>query len=327
MVCITPIGSGAYGTVFAPPINVTNNITDDFVGKVLLPDNHQDITQEWEAGECLRKIDPESKHFIYPLAKTQLTIQEYNKYAKKQLKCSNPSQQLTQFIMKNGGQSIRNIARQTNLSFANIVKCVLDTAHCVRILQKNKLIHQDIHLGNIVKKDGKHRMIDFGMMITSSQYYTPLNILLDKEYAISPPEYRLLQYDRQKKNNIKYEQKLLAKYVGINSEDLNDIFNNKYFIISFNYLVNSLKENEDPCSYLKQNNSYNKADVYSLGVCLIEMLSYIDEQSVPLEVAPQLSFLIVRMLMPHPENRIDIDTVIDKFTTINNIINNKNKHL
>lgn len=323
MDCIRPIGSGSYGTVFAPPINMVNNKTDDFVGKVLLTDNHHDIAQEWDAGEYLRDIDPENKYFIYPLAKTKLTIQEYNKYAKKQLNYINPSKQLTQFIMKNGGQSIRSIARQTNLSFRSIVQCVLEIAQCIKVLQKNKLIHQDIHPGNIVQKDGKHRLIDFGMMITSSEYYTPFNMLLNEEYAISPPEYRLLQYDRQKNNSIKYEQNLLAKYVGINNEDLNDIFHNRYFIISYNYLVKSLKDHEDPCNYLKQKKSYNKADVYSLGVCIIEMLSYLDEQSVPPEVAPQLSFLIVRMLMPHPENRIDIDTVIDKFTTIDNIINKK----
>jgi serine/threonine protein kinase len=324
MECITPIGSGSYGTVFAPPINRVNNKTDDLVGKVLLTDNHHDITQEWDAGECLREIDPENKHFIYPLEKTQLTIQEYNKYAKKQLKYNHPSKQLTQFIMKNGGQSIRSIARQSSLSFTSIVQCVLDIAQCIKVLQKNHLIHQDIHPGNIVKKDDKHRLIDFGMMITSSQYYTPFNMLLDVEYAISPPEYRLLQYYRQKNNSIKYEQSLLAKYVGINVEDLNDIFHNRYFIMSYNYLVKSLKDNKDSGTYLKQKKSYNKADVYSLGVCIIEMLSYLDEQSVPAQVAPQLSFLIVRMLMPHPENRIDIDTVIDKFTTINMIINNKN---
>lgn len=325
MECITTIGSGSYGTVFSPPINLITDNTNDLVGKVLLTDNHHDITQEWDASEYLRKIDPEHKYFVYPLKKTQLTIQQYNQFAKKPLNYINQSKQLTQFVMINGGQSIRSIARETNLSFTSIVKCVLEIAQCIKVLQKNKLIHQDIHIGNIVRKDGKHRLIDFGLMITSSQYYTDFNMLLNEEYAISPPEYRLLQYDRQKNHNINYEKNLLAKYVGIHSQDLNDIFNNKYFVMSYNYLVKSLKD-QDPCSYLEQIKSYNKADVYSLGVCIVEMLSYLDEQSVPANVAPQLSFLIVRMLMPHPENRIDIETVIDKFTTINHMINHKNKN-
>jgi serine/threonine protein kinase len=322
MECVKVIGSGAYGTVFAPPIN---DVNQDLVGKVILNDKYVDITQEWDASEYLRKIDPENNYFIYPSNKTQLTIQEYNRYAKKPLINVNSSKQLTQFIMKNGGQSIRSIARKTRLSFASIVKCVLDIAQCIKILQKNQLVHLDIHLGNVVKKDGKHRLIDFGMMITSSQYYTPVNMLLNEQYAISPPEYRLLQHDTRNKNSIKYEQTLLSKYVGINYDDLNDIFHNRYFVLSYNYLVKSLKDAPNACSYLQQIKSYNKADVYSLGVCLIEMLSYLDEQGVPREVAHQLSFLIVRMLMPHPENRIDIDTVIDKFLTINNTINNKKK--
>lgn len=320
MDCIKPIGSGSYGTVFSPPINMKHN-TDDLVGKVLLTDSNLDIRQEWDASEYLREIDPDNKYYIYALKKTQLTIQEYNKYAKKPLKHTNPTKHLTQLVMKNGGQSMRSIARENGLPFTSIVQCVIEIAHGIKVLQKNKLIHQDIHLGNIVRKDGKHRLIDFGMMITLYQYYTPFNILLNEEYAISPPEYRLLQDD--KNTSIKYEQNLLAKYVGINNEDLNDIFHNRYFILSYNYLVQSLKVNNDPFSYLHRKKSYNKADVYSLGVCIIEMLSYLDEQSVPPEVAPQLSFLIVRMLMPHPENRMDIDTVIDKFTTINNIINKK----
>jgi serine/threonine protein kinase len=323
---IRAIGSGSYGTVFAPPINMINNKLDDLVGKVLFTENDSDITQEWDVSQYLREIDPDNQYFIYPLSKTQLTVQEYNKYAKKPLMHTNPSNELTQFVMKNGGQSIRSIARKQSLSFTSIANCVLEIAQCIKVLQTNHFIHQDIHPGNIVRKDGKHRLIDFGMMITSSQYYTPFNMLLDAEYAISPPEYRLLQYDRQKKNTLQYEQNLLAKYVGINIDDLNDIFKNRYFILSYNYLVKSLKDNKDCHSYLKSKKSYYKADVYSLGVSLIELLSYLDEQSVPREVAPQLSFLIVRMLMPHPENRIDIDTVIDRFTTINEIINNKNKN-
>jgi len=330
MDCIT-IGSGSYGTVFSPPIintEVENNNSmtvhnKDLVGKVLLTNCKRDILQEWEASKYLCEIDPQHKYFIYPISTVNLSVQEYNKYAKKPLKSINKSKQLTQFIMVNGGNSIRSIAKQTFLSFSSIVDCILDVAQCIKVLQNNKFIHQDIHLGNIVKKDGIHRLIDFGLMISSSQYYTPFNILLNEEYAISPPEYRLLQENKQNNSNIKFEQELLAKYVGINTEDLNDIFKNKYFIMSYNYLVSSLKD-KDPCSYLEKVESYNKADVYSLGVCLIEMLSYLDNDSVPLSVAPQLSFLIVRMLMPHPENRIDIDTLIFKFTTIKNMLTNKN---
>lgn len=326
MECNT-IGSGSYGTVFSPPImnNVTadSRNTTDLVGKVIITDCKSDITQEWEASEYLQQIDPQHKYFIYPTKKVQLTVQEYNKHSKNPLKCLSQSKKLTQFIMIDGGRSMRSIAKQASLSFDSIVDCILDVAKCIKVLQSNDYIHQDIHPGNIVRKNGKHKLIDFGLMTSSNQYYSPFNILLNEEYAISPPEYRLLQANKQDHKNIKFEQELLAKYVGISYKDLNDIFNNKYFILSYNYLVSSLK-NKDPYEYLQKVKSYNKADIYSLGVSLIEMLSYLDDQSVPTVVAPQLSFLIVRMLMPHPENRIDIDTLIFKFTTIKNTLTIKN---
>ena len=318
MECST-IGSGSYGTVFSPPINEVNDTKDDLVGKVLLTDCTRDITVEWEASGYLQAIDPQHKYFVYPIKKVNVTIQDYNKYAKKKLKVKKEPKELTQFIMVNGGLSVRSIAKKTSLPFNKIVDCVLQVAQCIKILQKNDLVHQDIHLGNIVNRDGNYRLIDFGLMITSSQYYTPFNILLNEEYAISPPEYRLLQKRKQDNSNVRFEQELLAKYVGILSKDLNDIFTNKYFILSYNYLVSSLKV-KDPCYYLEQIKSYNKADIYSLGVSLIEMLSYLDDNSVPVEIGPQLSMLIVRMLMPHPENRIDIDTLIFKFTTISNLL-------
>jgi serine/threonine protein kinase len=321
----TKIGSGSYGIVFSPPIRsssaeLNDDNKDDLVGKVLLTDCDSEIAQEWEASEYLQEIDPHHKYFIYPIKKVELDIEDYIKHAKKPLKTERiDSGMLTQFIMVNGGPSMRSIARQRSLSFHDIVDCILQTAECIKVLQKNDFVHQDIHLGNIVKKDGKHRLIDFGFMITSSQYYTPFNILLNEEYAISPPEYRLLQAHKQNNNNIKWEQELLAKYIGIQTEGLDDIFKNRYFIMSYNYLVRSLKA-EEPCSYLEGIKSYSKADIYSLGVCLIEMLSYLDDKSVPSEFVPQLSSLIVRMLMPHPENRIDIDILIFKFTTLSNVL-------
>jgi serine/threonine protein kinase len=323
----TTVGSGSYGIVFSPPINNSSlemsNNKDDLVGKVLLTDDEIEIAQEWEASEYLQEIDPQHKYFVYPIKKVHLEAQDLIKHAKKPLKSINPSMKVTQFIMVNGGPSMRSIARQKCLSFDNIIDCILQSAQCIKVLQNNNFIHQDIHLGNIVNKDGKHRLIDFGLMITSSQYYTPFNALLNEEYAISPPEYRLLQTDKQNNSNINFEQELLAKYIGIQTEGLNDVFKNRYFIMSYNYLVRSLKNN-DPFSYLKKIKSYNKADIYSLGVCLIEMLSYLDDKSVPSEFVPQLSSLIVRMLMPHPENRIDIDVLIFKLTTISNVLKIKN---
>jgi serine/threonine protein kinase len=319
----TTIGSGAYGIVFSPPIDFSdspigiNKIKDDLVGKVLLTDDEREIAQEWEASEWLQEIDPYNKYFIYPIKKVYLSVQDFIKHAKEPLNSIDFSMEVTQFIMVNGGPSMRSIAKQKSLSFSNIVDCILQAAKCIKVLQSKNLIHQDIHLGNIVNKDGKHRLIDFGLMITSSQYYTPFNALLNEKYAISPPEYRLLQDKKHNNCSITSEQELLANYIGIQFEGLDDVFKNRYFIMSYNYLVRSLK-NGDPFSYLEQIKSYNKADIYSLGVCLIEMLSYLDDKSVPGEYVPKLSSLIVRILMPHPENRIDIDTLIFKLTTISN---------
>lgn len=331
---IKTIGVGSYGVVFSPPIkqnklsgmldNITTLEKDQLVGKVFTNTKQSDIQQEWQASAYLKEIDPYHEYFVYPFLQIKLSIEEYNEVAKNPYKNINSTKQLTQFIMVNGGHSMREIGKNHHLTFNVIIECVIQVAKCIKMLQKHHLVHQDIHLGNIVKKNNKFRLIDFGMMLRSNCYYTSANILFGEKYAVNPPEYRLWKTEQKNINSITYEQELLAKYIGIYSEDLNDIFQNKYFTLSYDYLVKSLT-NRNPYEYLKEIQSYNKADVYSLGVSLIEMLSYMTDDRVPSNVAPQLSFLIIRMLMPHPENRIDIDLVISKFTAIHHTLNKKCK--
>jgi serine/threonine protein kinase len=325
---IKRIGSGSYGTVFSPPINFNILKTKsqykitELVGKVVTTDDDLDINQEWEQGKILKEIDPKQEYFIYPIKKMKVPIDNYNEYAKKPYEC-NETTHLTQFVMLNGGKSIRFMCKKNMMSFKNIINCVLQVANGIKLLQKYNLVHQDIHLGNIVSKNGTYKLIDFGMMVSTAEYFTLHNILMKEVYAINPPEYRILQEKKDHTHNIEFEQKCLAQYCGVHPEDLDYVFKSKIFNISYEKLLKSIKYKTDGSVYLEDIQSYKKSDIYSLGVCIVEMLSYMDNEQIPPCVSGQLWSAITKMLMPHPENRSDVDSVIQKFNSINNILHNK----
>lgn len=323
------IARGAYGTVFQPPINQPKEHTDKkMIGKVVLSDyknrsfsvTMSDADKEWFNRKYLRTLDPNQDYFVYPLHRQEIDIQDYNKYAKKPIHDAPEGTTLTQFLMVNAGVSLRRQAKDNKLTFPKILDYATKVAESIRTLLKDELVHLDVHLGNMVSNEqDKCRLVDFGLMMCSGAFYTTYNTLWREVYAISPPEFRLFQLRRRRLNNLRQEQCLLAKYVGIEPEGLNHIFEKPLFKLSYQYLQSTMTELHQPramMDYLKEQKAHEKVDIYGLGVSMIEMLSYVDDPNLSNNIVCKTWDIITKMIMPHPENRMDINTFINKITEL-----------
>ncbi len=328
------IARGAYGTVFQPPINQSNqpkeNANKKMVGKVVISDyKHRsfsiilsDADKEWSNRTLLRSLDPNQVHFVYPTSRQEIDVHDYNKYVKKPINDAPEGTTLTQFIMIDAGTSLRRQAKESRLTLQKILDYSLQVAEGIQTLLQDELVHLDIHLGNMVSNaEGRCRLVDFGLMMCSGAFYTHHNTLWREVYAISPPEFRLLQCSRMKYNTLKQEQTLLATYIGIYPDGLDHVFQKPVFKKSYHYLqttMASLNEKTQRMDYLREHNAHEKVDIYGLGVSIIEMLSYVDEPNLSTKLVSKIWDIITMMIMPHPDDRMDINAFISSATQLLN---------
>lgn len=314
----TEIGSGGYGVVFRPPIGSNNS---NMVGKVLFNGDNKEIKREWFNRKTIMKIDPEQEYFLYPTNKEEINVSEYNKYAKEPLEGMR-DRKLTQFTIRDGGTSLRKYKYQ---SLKQVLIHILQISRSIQLMLENNIVHLDLHLGNVLSNDhDKCRVIDFGLSKSSKTFYSHLNILWSCEYAVNPPEFRLIQSKHKKLHNLDAEKQLLAKYISMEKSYINHIYNNPIFIESYNDLNSSivnLVETGRPTKkvtleYLKSINAHETTDVYGLGIAVIEILTKTDFPEVSLDIYMKLWDIITNMIMPHPKHRISIETVIKEFNSL-----------
>jgi len=63
-------------------------------------------------------------------------------------------------------------------------------------------------------------------------------------------------------------------------------------------------------------NSHETTDVYGLGVAMIEIIAKNDFAEVSLDTYMKLWDVITKMIMPHPKDRMSIETVINELKSL-----------
>lgn len=326
------IGAGSFGTVFSPAIGVDD---PNVIGKVMVADytdnTHENVDAEWREREQLFKLDPGQVYFVYPLEQRKIDVEEYNKYAKTPVEISLKTQKhMVQLTMPNGGLTLRKRGKNGLLTFRQVLEYSLQAARCIELMLANKMVHLDFHADNIVVNDeGKCRAIDFGLMKHSSMFYTTKNYLWSCDYAINPPEFRLVQARNKASHNLGHEQKLMTHYVGVEANNLNHVFDNASFQDSYDSIRQAIAVLDgrpkitklNRLRFLKSIKSHEKTDIYGLGITMMELLSYLkDDHSVEKVVTPEIVKttwdIIVKMIMPHPQDRMNIGEFIREMSEV-----------
>lgn len=309
----TIIGVGSFGFVVSSPIDYTSTSNSEFVGKIISPStDKEDIENEWALSNALKEIDPDNEHFIYPIDKTLVSKTNIAVSVNDKLPWyfnMTDNKTFTQFIMKFGGISIRNYIKCNSLSTLQMIKYVLDTACGIKTLLDNNIIHCDLHLQNLVVKDDLCKIIDFNVSTDSSSFYHPDMLTWCSEYAISPCDTRICN----EKYDILDEKHLLSLYIQVTPDILDFIFDSDVYITSFNRLVSVMKYQsyEQNVIFMKVCKSHKKVDIYALGVSLLEMyLNIKKERDIEYNICIIIEKLIILMLLPHPDERINICDLI-----------------
>jgi len=302
----TLIGSGSYGCVVIPPLNDNiieikkkyKNYNKDDVGKVF----KKNINGRKEAiKEFKQYIDTASN--IKKYSKIVPKIKGYTIHSDVNNinigKCINNSflnGKIHQLIYENAGLSFYAYP-EGKLTYKNII-------NMLKIFLKNFYyyveagkIHSDINNGNIMIKDDKILLIDFGLEKNKDNIFDRNKALkyFKFEYIFYPPEFRLL-YFKKLKNNIQTlnygfnNLKSLIKYYNF------DIMKKAYILEELNNLINNF------------NVDYKKIDIYAIGVNLFlirnKILFVNDELN-------KFNYLIKKMMEPNPNKRFSILEIIN----------------
>jgi serine/threonine protein kinase len=163
----TIIGNGQRGFVVDPPIACEGKDMTGYVSKIF---NNKKVFMNVKARlepvvAKLKEIDPHQKHFIYPefcdtpgaLTPENITdgVNEENKH--------------WGYLMKKGGMTLQDYLMATpnrpmsNDAVASFIKTNLnDVIESVKLLHANTILHNDLHLQNVLRMDDKtFRLIDF----------------------------------------------------------------------------------------------------------------------------------------------------------------------
>lgn len=211
-------GKGTYGCVFGKPIPCKYSKVDatkfkgiNIVGKVMY--SHEDAQKEWDITRKISVIDPDQKYLFYPFAhckvdKTKVLENDRNGKCTK-INKNSTTREYIQLLLPDGEYSLGEYLKKyfgfNNISRINMLQILDKLFKAVKFLIKNKFVHQDIKLDNIVisNKNGI-RLVDFGLGVSfespefsKHEYYIRndkeiYNILFSTKYYVNPPEYRCI---------------------------------------------------------------------------------------------------------------------------------------
>ena len=265
------IGEGTYGCVFKPPItcrNTQKKSNNSTVGKVFKSD--KEFKKEVNINNIVANIDPKRK-FTLPLVGTCVTRNfEYTDQVSHCKLIDNPYGQtgFSQILYKDGGENLKmymNMVKGSPHNFVSILKLFKPIFIGLKDIIAAGYVHQDIKPQNMLYKNNKIYMIDFGLINkTSKIYQEDQRYILKYDYPYYPPEYKLWVYNKSF------------------STFYNKVLNNYQYILSVNHknykllnVIESLgidikQELRDVFKTYNKSMQPAKIDIFSLGMVLLE---------------------------------------------------------
>ncbi|SNW61988.1 Protein kinase [Orpheovirus IHUMI-LCC2] len=151
------IMEGGYGYVFHPPLSVKDKQLNDkflnngYVMKVSVTENELKFSRK------IRRLDPDSKHFLTFIDNGELDKNQY-------IKRSGKHNSDIGYYMKYGGTTIEKYVNDSKCSAKDLWNMLKYCIQGLKILENKSIVHNDIHTNNIVVGcDGLPRFIDFGL--------------------------------------------------------------------------------------------------------------------------------------------------------------------
>ena len=327
------VGQGAYGCTFYPAVQCqdTSAISTDDIGKVF--GDKDSAEEELQNVSILKRIDPNQNFFLYPKRKCTVdTKRALSEDTRK--KCNGISsailhgqKTLDQLMLSHGGKDLFTFVHSTypqkSMSRLQAVRLCYRAFEAVRLLVQSGWVHQDIKPDNIVHGPKGTRVIDFGSLMPAPQFYcvTPdaecpiPNYMIERnhEYPYSGPENRIVHENKSISSTHFRNSEMMILMKAVEFETLQSIVDPQKFkdsIKSFVKLMNN-KSVSERVKTLRAVRAAEKADVYSMGIVLLQLGMLLKPANTEPEAAQKYRHLVTSCLLANPSERFSASQALD----------------
>lgn len=268
------IASGSFGCVHYPHLQcLDGKVLPKSVGKVFF--DHRDMDEELRTNVHVQKvIDPDNR-FTIPLV-GQCKVKKFLKSDQFDLcptpqKDANP-QHYYQLLYPHAGKSVFDIITKKYKSQSTLTKHFLEVflgMHSIldglEALNKHQYIHADIKLDNLMMKDKRLYLIDFGISQPERDFYSTQNIhgALSASQVYYPPEFKVFIKKHNSFDEFHNDFLMAWKY----DQRLYDILKSIHADVYDDDMIHTFKMSRRAIQ-----NHASKADTFSLGIELLELL-------------------------------------------------------
>ena len=194
------IARGTYGCVIGPNLNCDGTFGNSkYITKFFFDKRDFEIEKEFEL--TLQKIDKKYSFTTQMISSCEVHLTDEIKSKIHNIKlCELKSDDVYQITYENGGVNLFSLFKNKENRFysfkiINFLKKFVNIFEGLCQINKNKLIHFDIRLENILYNinTNKFKIIDFGLMIKQEEYFKYI-LENDIHHESYPSDINLLSY-------------------------------------------------------------------------------------------------------------------------------------
>lgn len=345
------LGEGTYGCVFkpSPPCKkpedekvmiarkkpVASATNPKSVAKIFIKQSYLD--EEWEKAEAIARVDPDQKYFLYATSKCSVSSTSLRKDITA-TRCSKVNSKqgrdYPMLKMPEGGETLIHRVTSKKITLKEFLQYMVCVFEGIQLMNRFGLIHQDLKFDNILvwQRDKLAKIIDMGLLTERKHAFNPMkNLYLFSRYWLHPPEYRILQHMWMKGSynmDAIQARKLLTEDMKISSLrfhksdplDVGSMITQQVFYFcdydhEYTAYVKSLAKFNTIQEVQSAMTRYaNRVDVYSIGLCMVYLTSYIDSSLLTKDSAYRT--LLQRLVHPNPRKRYSANKAIASLKNI-----------
>ncbi|QOI90203.1 hypothetical protein QKU58_gp128 [Pyramimonas orientalis virus] len=271
---------GAYGCVVKPSIPC-KKYYDESVGKLFHKDEYFD--EENKISEIISKVDPSSKFTMRKL--DDCKVNNISKKDRRSCRYKKEDFPKYQIIYEYGGIDLVEFMKR-DYDVKSLLPAIYNLCTGLVELEKHRLCHRDIKESNILFREGKFYLIDFGLMLSYDRLYDEeQNYVLRYNYSYYPPEFKIYynyKFVNSNLSSIGNIYKFITRDVKLNYTKSEMVFDSRMI----EKTVKNILTNKATIDILKMAmvQQAKKVDIFGVGVVLMKVLLHSNDKHIELKM-------------------------------------------
>ena len=304
------LSEGSYGCVIKPGIKCIKKIKKDTISKYFI--DKKEWLNELKNNKIINKFL--KKEHIVKLIDYCSTIKKEKILIENCKLLNKKTKYIYNIIYEYAGIDLHNLISK-KIKFKQIFLKFDTIFETVKLLSDNNYIHFDIRLPNIVLKNKRLKLIDYGLMKNKNIESKYLNKLKKIKLYYLPPEFN--------NDNLNYLYIRIIKLLQKNNSIISyNKKKRKQIILIINFILNKLKNKNKI-----QKIDTNKIDIYMIGIVLLELLIMLNIKN-NLDLSDNEYNLILKfikkLIEPNNKKRYSVDKAYSSYKKLNKFLYKKN---